>query len=201
MLLAAIGSTGALGLAACLGSVNRQYSEGGTEAGPTTGDDATVDSPPAEGAPGMDGAVARDGDAMVIEEMAPPETSPPTDAPVEVGPPGQTYDCNGQMVTSCANCTGKPVDCVYCTNGGAHPGVCGPQGMLCNTSAPGGASVCTCNGGVQGNVASCPAPFQACTYIGTIGGMFYCQTCGEMGSNMEACKGGGHCNATTGVCN
>lgn len=200
-LLFATGSAGAFGLAACLGSVDRTYANG-SEAGSTTGDDATLDSP-AEVAPGMDGGVSQDGDAdaMVIEENAPTETSPPlTDAPVEVGPTGQTFSCNGTTVTSCANCTGKPVECVFCASDGGHPGFCGAQNMYCINSVPAGAMACTCNGGAQGNVGQCPAPFQVCTYSGGIGGMFYCQTCGENGSNMEACKGGGHCSASTGTC-
>jgi len=201
MLLLAIGSTGALGLAACLGGVQRTYlgDDGGAETGPVMGNDATVDAPAegaVEAAPGTDGGGAPDGDAMMIEDMAPPkEVGPPVDAPVEAG---QTYSCNGTMVTSCASCTGKPIECVFCANNGTHPGVCGPPNMYCSSSAPGGASTCTCNGGVQGNLSACPDPSQVCTYIG---GMFYCQSCGEMGSNMGACKGGGHCNATTGMCN
>jgi hypothetical protein len=135
---------------------------------------------------------------MVIEEMAPAETSPPVDAPVEVGPPGQTFDCNGATVTSCAACANQPIECVFCASDGGHPGVCGPQGMYCSNSAPSGAMTCNCNGGVQGNLGACPAPFQVCTYIG---GQFYCQTCGEMGSNMEMCKGGGHCSDVTLTCN
>jgi len=166
-----------------------------------TGDDAAVDVPvegAAESTPGMDGGAAPDGDATAVEEMTPPnEASPPVDAPVEAG---QTFSCNGTMVTSCASCTGKPIECVFCGQNGTHPGVCGPANMYCSSSAPGGATTCTCNGGVQGNLAACPDPFQVCTYIGSIGGMYYCQTCGEMGSNMGACKGGGHCNDMTGLC-
>jgi hypothetical protein len=198
----------ALGPAACLGSVDRAYSDGGADTSPATGDDATVDvtvdapvDAPAESAPGMDGGGAQDGDAMMVKETAPTEASPPTDAPVDVVTTGQTFDCNGTMVTSCASCPSKPVECVFCANNNMHPGVCGAQGMYCSNSAPGGAAVCTCNGGIGGNLAACPAPFQVCTYIGTIGGMYYCQSCGEMGSDMGTCKGGGRCSAATETCN
>jgi hypothetical protein len=191
----------ALALAACLGSVEREYvTDSGADAGPTTGDDATVDAPAAEAAPGTDGGVARDGDAMVVEEMAPAEASPPADAPVDVEA-GQTFSCNGTTVTSCANCPSKPIECVFCANNGSHPGVCGPAGTYCTNSAPTGASVCTCPGGTTGNLGVCPAPFQVCSFIGGIGGNWYCQTCGETGSNMETCKGGGKCNDMTGMCN
>jgi hypothetical protein len=148
----------------------------------------------------MDGAMAQgDGDAMVIEEMAPAETSPPVDAPAEVAT-GQTFSCNGATVTSCAACANKPTECVFCAFDGGHPGVCGPQGMYCNGSAPSGANVCTCNGTGMGSLAQCPAPFQVCTYVMGFPGMFYCQTCGEMGSDMGMCKGGGRCSAATGTC-
>jgi hypothetical protein len=203
-LLAAIGSTGALGLAACLGGVDRYYppDDGGADTGPATGgDDATLDAPvegTAEATPGMDGGMAKDGDAMAVVETGPADTSPPpTDAPAEVGPPGQTFDCNGTMVTSCASCTGKPIECVFCGSGGTHPGVCGAAGQYCSNSAPGGATTCTCPGGPGGNVMLCPAPFQVCTFVV---GQFYCQSCGEMGSNMGACKGGGHCSDVTNTC-
>jgi hypothetical protein len=200
--LVAIGSTGALGLAACLGGVDRNYADGGADGSPTTGDDATVDAPPVdapvEAAPAMDGGGSQDGDAMAVEETAPTEASPPVDAPVDVVT-GQTFDCNGTTVTSCAACQGKPTECVFCANDGGHPAFCGSQGMYCYSSAPSGAMACTCPGGINGNVGLCPAPFQVCTYSGGIGGMFYCQTCGEMGSNMKACKGGGQCNVT-GTC-
>jgi len=189
MLLLAIGSTGALGLAACLGSVDRSYltDDGGAE----TGNDATVDSP-AEAAPGMDGGVTQDGDAMVVEEMPPAETGPPpTDGPAEVGTTGQTFSCNGQPVTSCATCTGKPIECVFCADDGGHPGVCGAGGY-CSGSAPPGSSTCMCPGGV----AQCPAPFQVCNFIA---GQNYCQSCGEMYTTTAACKGGGHCS-TSGTC-
>jgi hypothetical protein len=199
-------STGALGLAACLGSVDRAYSDGGagTETGSTTDDDATADVQ-AEAARGMDGGMAQEPDATMIGETGSAETSlPPADARVDVGT-GQTFDCNGTTVTSCANCPSKPIECVFCAGGGqgggGHPGVCGAQGSACSSSTPKGAMVCTCPGGVGGNVSLCPAPFQVCTYVGTIGGMYYCQTCGEMGSNMETCKGGGHCSDVTGMCN
>jgi hypothetical protein len=199
--LVAIGAM-ALGPAACLGGVDREYADGGADTSSTTGNDATVDAPPdapVEAAPGMDGGVAQDGDATVADVMVLPESSPPVDAPVEA-PTGQTYDCNGQPVTSCAACANKPVECVFCASDGGHPGFCGPQGMYCINSAPSGAMGCTCPGGPSGNVALCPAPYQVCVYSGGIGGTFYCQTCGDNGSNMGACKGGGHCNGFTGMC-
>jgi len=191
----AIGSVGALGLAACLGDDDRVYEDGG--AGPTTGEDATVDAP-AEVAPGMDGGLVQDGDAMVVEEMTPADVGPPVDAPIEA-PTGQTFSCNGTTVASCANCPNSPVECVFCANDGGHPGICEPKNAYC--TAPSGATVCTCPGGIGGNLSLCPAPFQVCTYVGTIGGMFYCETCGAIGSGMAMCKDGGHCNAATGLCN
>ena len=194
MLLLAIGATGTLGLAACLGGVQRNYlgDDGGTETGPGMGDDSTVDSP-AEAAPAdvMDGGVTQDGDAMVIPEATPAETGPP-DGPAEVGPPGQTFSCNGMTVTSCATCMGKPVECVYCASDGGHPGVCGQGNMYCSGSAPTGSGTCTCPGGV----AQCPAPFQVCNFIG---GGNYCESCGEPYTTTVACKGGGHCS-TNGTC-
>jgi hypothetical protein len=197
MLLLGVASTGSLGLAACLGGVQRNYVTDGGAEGPATGDDVAVDAPvdgAAESTPGMDGGGAPDGDAMTVGETTPPnEASPPVEA-------GQTFSCNGTMVTSCASCPGKPIECVFCGQGGTNPGVCGPANMYCSNSAPGGATTCTCNGGAQGNLAACPAPFQVCTYIGMLGGQFYCQTCGEMGSDMEVCKGGGKCSDMTGKC-
>jgi hypothetical protein len=194
-LLAAIGSSGALGLAACLGSVDRVYPDGGGgETGPAMGDDATVDSPAeAPAMPGMDGGVAQDGDAMVVDAMAPADTSPsPPDAPVDDGTTGQTFSCNGQTVTSCATCMGKPVECVFCAQDGGHPGVCGTGNSYCSGSAPSGSGTCTCPGGV----AQCPEPFQVCNFIA---GQNYCQSCGEMYTTTAACKGGGHCS-TNGTC-
>jgi hypothetical protein len=195
MLLFAVGSTGTLGLAACLGSVERNYltDDGGAETGAGMGDDATVDAL-AEGAPldGTDGGVTQDGDAMVIEEMPPADTSPPpTDGQAEVGTTGQTFSCNGTTVTSCATCTGKPIECVFCAQDGGHPGVCGAGGY-CSGSAPPGSGVCMCNGGL----AQCPAPFQVCNFIG---GGNYCQSCGEMYTTTDPCKGGGYCG-TNGTC-
>jgi hypothetical protein len=202
--LVAIGSLGALALAACLDSVDREYvGDSGGDAGPTTGNDATADAPVEATPPGMDGGGgAPDGDAMVIEETAPVEASHPTDAPSDVGTTGQTYSCNGTMVSSCASCANKPVECVFCGGGGTHPGVCGPAGMYCSSSTPPSATTCTCSGGVSGNLGACPDPSQVCTFISSgIGGNWYCQTCGEPGSNNETCKGGGKCSSTTGMCN
>ena len=198
--LAAIAALVALGLAACLGSVDRNYvsADGGSEGSSAMGDDATVDAP-AESSPGTDAGGAQDADAMAVQETAPPDAgppidaSPPDDAQPEVGT-GQTFSCNGQTVTSCAGCQGNPLECVYCANDGGHPGVCGPAGMYCTGSAPPNAAVCNCPGG---NAGQCPAAFQVCTYIG---GAFYCQTCGEMGSDMEPCKDGGHCSGMPPTC-
>lgn len=185
---------GAISLAACLGGVDRIYAtDSGADAGSTTGGDATMDAPPqTEG--GTDGGRTPDADAMIAQETAPAETGPPADAPADVAT-GQTFSCNGKMVTSCANCMNNPIECVYCANDGGHPGVCGPQGQYCTNSAPSGASVCNCPGG---NVAQCPAPFQVCSFVVNA---YYCQSCGEMGSNMETCKDGGRCSDTTLTCN
>jgi hypothetical protein len=100
------------------------------------------------------------------------------------------------MVTSCATCPNKPIECVYCTGSGTHPGVCGPQNQLCNSSAPMGAGPCTCNGSAGGNVAACPAPFQVC---GFVLGQYYCQTCGEMMTATDQCKDGKYCSVS-GTC-
>lgn len=139
---------------------------------------------------------------MMVQETMPAEVGPPVDAdagppdaPAEVGPTGQTFACNGQQVTSCANCANNPIECVFCASDGGHPGVCGPGNQYCSNSAPGGAMVCNCPGG---NVAQCPGPSQVCSYVFN---SWYCQACGEMGSDMRPCKDGGQCNGMTLTCN
>jgi hypothetical protein len=197
LLLVSLAAGGLAGVA-CMGSVDRVYTDGGS----APGSDATLADGGTEAGQGTgEGA----GDDAAPDAYTGADATSSSDAASDAGPDaqadapfdGQVFNCNGTSVTSCAACTGKTQECVYCASDGGHPGVCTMQGQLCSNpgSAPPNAMVCTCPGG---NVQSCPAPFQTCT---PLFGTNYCQTCGEQYSDTHACKGGGTCHAATGTCN
>jgi hypothetical protein len=182
------------GMSGCLGSVDRVYES--ADGGAATPSDATTESSVAPDAPTLD--VAQPGDSGTVADatfdvVVTPDAGVEPDAAPDAGA-GQTYQCGTQTVTSCSSCTGTTLDCVYCGAGDTHPGVCGAPNMYCSSSAPNGAAVCNCPGN---DLGSCVAPFQVCT---NIAGTFYCQSCGEMGSDMKPCKGGGTCNQATKTC-
>jgi hypothetical protein len=188
------------GAAACMGSVDRVYDDGGNDAASDTAPAPDVASGGADGAGGADASIDVPDDGpndASAPETAPQEASVAPDAPPDVVT-GQVYSCNGQPVTSCAACGNNTVECIFCAADGGHPGVCGAKGQYCQTSQPPNASVCNCPGTT--GAASCPAPFQVCSTIG-FPPTNYCQACGELGSGNEACKGGGTCNQQLGTCN
>jgi hypothetical protein len=199
---AAAAALAALCFAACLGSVNRVYDDGGTGA-PSDGSVAPETASGSDDGSGGDGSssgAASDasndvGPDVAKSEVGSPETGPAPDAATEAAT-GQTYACNGTQISSCAACSSGTIDCVFCMGPGGdpHPGVCGTKGQYCQSVAPAPASVCTCPGN---NVSACPTPFQVCAFAV---GQYYCQTCGETGSNGHLCRGGGTCNEQTGTC-
>ena len=111
------------------------------------------------------------------------------------GPTGLTFVCDvdGGTVTSCAQCTGFPQECVYCDQADASSfaGHCLAANQPCNGGAPNNFGACGC-GTDAGN---CPESFQVCRAQ-------QCRTCGESGNTDGlTCKNGGTCNANDGGCN
>ncbi len=201
-------------LAACMGSVDRVYDDGGAPSGVDSSIDGRAagggleagESGSGSGSGGVDATTdattdgATDATSDATKDAA-SDAAAGNDVQAESGHPpdaasdaatGQTYACGGQQVTSCAGCASGTVDCVFCGQAGSHPGVCGSKSQLCSQSTPAQSTTCNCQ-----NDGDCPAPFQVCTPFGP---QSYCQTCGENGSDGKTCKGGGTCNASSGQC-
>jgi hypothetical protein len=89
-----------------------------------------------------------------------------------------------------ALCDAGTFFCVYCAADGGTTGHCTNFHQACS-GPPGGYSNCSCT-----TSSTCPEPDDVCTTKSQ------CHPCGDSNGNGGlACKGGGTCNASTGVCN
>jgi len=105
-----------------------------------------------------------------------------------------SFKCGDNVVADCSQCPQSAQPCVYCNT--ATPtelaGVCTALHSNCIGGIPNGYQDCSC----AGDVSKCPEPYQICNGTGS------CHTCSDAtGNDTLACKGGGACHATTGICN
>lgn len=134
-------------------------------AGDSSTPDATSDSSSDAAQDAGNDAVANDGGALV-------------------------FQCNGNSVSDCSQCSGSPIPCVYCaTQGSSLAGRCIQSGSSCFNGAPNGYQLCSCQ-----SSSSCPEPYDVCRNGS-------CRTCADSTNNANLqCQGGGKCNPADGGC-
>ncbi len=100
------------------------------------------------------------------------------------------FQCNGNPVSDCSQCSGSPMPCVYCaTQGSSLAGRCTQLGSSCFNGAPNGYQLCSCQ-----NSSTCPEGYDVCRNGS-------CRTCAESTNNNGlTCQGGGKCNPADGGC-
>ena len=106
--------------------------------------------------------------------------------------PAIAWFCNNVPVADCTECgtrTNPPEThpCVDCADGGGLVGHCTRPGVSCGIV---GGEICPC---ANNDPATCPMSYQTCAGSG-------CETCGDLITDGQPCKGGGTCNADAGVC-
>jgi hypothetical protein len=107
------------------------------------------------------------------------------------------FGSNGQCVSSCSACLpdGIPlaVACFSCS-GASHAGACAASASNCPATL--GSGACPCAGGDAGG---CPGASQVCA-PGAADASAACLTCGQAGTQGQACHSGSTCNQTSGAC-
>ena len=105
---------------------------------------------------------------------------------------------NGQCQSSCATCapdgTGLRVACFSCTSSSSPAGTCAGSGNACPTTSMTGACPCS-----SADAGTCPGLTQVCA-SGAGAGNGACLTCGQLGTQGLACKGGPACDQINAAC-